>query len=154
MSYVDSNLMAGEQVIHRARLHWGIFILPAILIFIGLIIFLSAAVSGGAGAAVGFIVLLVFAIPMIRATITYFTAEFAVTSRRVIIKRGLISRRTLELNHNRVEGLAVNQGAIARIFGAGSIRVNGTGGTQQDVPFISNPMEFRRNALETIDASS
>lgn len=154
MSYVDSNLMTGEQVIHRARLHWGIFVLPAILIFIGLIIFIAAAVSGGAGAVVGFIVLLIFAIPMIRATITYFTTEFAVTSRRVIVKRGLISRRTLELNHNRVEGLAVNQGVIARIFRAGSIRVNGTGGTNQDVPFIYDPMEFRRNALEIIDASS
>lgn len=77
----------------------------------------------------------------------------AATSRRVIAKRGLIRRNTLELNHQRVEGLAVNQGVIARVFNAGTIVVNGTGGTRQGIPFISNPMEFRRNALETIDNS-
>ena len=61
--------------------------------------------------------------------------------------------RPLELNHNRVEGLALEQGIIARIFNAGTITVNGTGGTEQEIPFIIRPMEFRRNALEVIDAN-
>ena len=155
MSYVDNNLMTGEQVVHRARLHWGIFVGPAILLFIGVIIAISlgAAIGGGGGVFVAFIVLVFFSIPMIRAVITYLTTEFAVTSRRVIAKRGLISRNTLELNHQRVEGLAVSQGVISRIFNAGTIVVNGTGGTRQAIPYISGPMEFRRNALETIDNS-
>ena len=154
MSYVDDNLLTGEQVVHRARLHWGIFVGPAILAFLGLIILIIAAAAGGGGAAVGIFVLLIFCIPLLLAVITYLTSEFAVTTRRVIVKRGFIRRRTLELNHNRIEGLSVNQGIMARIFRAGTIVVNGTGGTRQGVPFISNPMEFRRNALETIDASS
>lgn len=150
MGYVDSNLMTGEQVIHRARLYWGIFVVLGILMFVGLIILIISAASGGSGGAAGSIIaLLIFAIPTIRAAITYLTTELPITSRRVIVKRGLISRRTLELNHNRVEGLAVSQGIIARIFGAGNIRVNGTGGTNQNIPFISNPLEFRPNALGT-----
>lgn len=154
MSYIEDNLMSGEQVIHRARVHWGIFVGPAILLFPGLIIAILVGAEMGGGAFIAFVILLVFAIPMIRAVITYLTTEFGVTSRRVIVKRGLISRRTLELNHNRIEGLSVNQGWIARIFNAGTIVVNGTGGTSQGVPFISSPMDFRRNALETIDISS
>ena len=155
MSYVDDNLLSGEQVVHRARLHWGIFVGPAILAFVGLIIFLAAAGAGGGGGAVaGFFALLIFSIPLLLAVITYLTSEFAVTTRRVIVKRGFIRRRTLELNHNRIEGLSVSQGILARIFGAGTIVVNGTGGTRQGVPFISSPMEFRRNALETIDTGA
>ena len=155
MSYVDSNLMSGEQVIHRARLHWGIFVFPSIVLFIGLLIAIvvGAGIGGMGGLVVAVIVLLLFAIPMFSGLVTFLTTEFAITSRRVIAKRGLISRRTLELNHQRVEGLAVNQGVIARIFGAGTITVNGTGGTKQGIPFISGPMEFRRNALEVIDAN-
>ena len=153
-SYVDSNLMSGEQVVHRARLHWGIFIGPAIVSFIGFIIFVAlAAAAGGGGAAGGLFVWILFTIPLLLAVITYLTSEFAITSRRVIVKRGFIRRRTLELNHSRIEGLSVSQGILARIFGAGTIVVNGTGGTRQGVPFIAGPMEFRRNALETIDAS-
>ena len=154
-SYVDSNLMSGEQVVHRARLHWGIFVGPAILIFIGLIIvIIAASIGGGAGAAIGFIILIILAIPMIRSVIRYLTTEFAVTSRRVIVKWGFIRRGTIELNHNRVESLNFRQGIIDRMFGAGTIIVIGTGGTPQPVHYISNDMEFRRNALETIDASS
>ncbi len=153
-SYVDANLMSGEQVVHRARLHWGIFVGPAIILFIGLIIALVAgdAIGGGGGAFTALVILVLFAIPIIRATIRYVTTEFAVTSRRVIVKAGFVKRTTLELNHNRVEGLSVNQGIIARVFNAGTITVLGTGGTRQGVLFILAPMEFRRNALETIDA--
>ena len=156
MSYVDDNLAAGEQVLHRAKLHWGIFVGPAILLFIGVIIAISvgAGVGGGGGAFLALVILLLFAIPTIRALVTYLTTEFAVTSRRVIAKEGFIRRHTLELNHNRVEGLRLDQGVIARVFNAGTITVNGTGQSRQRIRFIINPMEFRRNALEVIDASS
>ena len=155
MSYVDDNLAAGEQVLHRAKLHWGIFLGPAILLFIGFIIAIAvgAGVGGGGGAFLTLVILLLFAIPILLALKTYLTTEFAVTSRRVITKRGFIRRHTLELNHNRVEGLALDQGIIARIFNAGTITVNGTGGSEQEIPFIIRPMEFRRNALEVIDAN-
>jgi hypothetical protein len=55
------------------------------------------------------------------------------------------------LNHRQVEGLEVSQGIFERIFNAGTINVNGTGGRPYPVKFIYGPMEFRRNALETID---
>ena len=156
MSYVDDNLMSGEQVLHRAVLHWGIFVGPAIVLFIGLLLIalpIGVAIGGAGGFFTALMIILLFAIPIIRVVITYLTTEFAVTSRRVIVKRGLIGRNTLELNHARVEGLAVRQGVINRIFNAGTIVVNGTGGTRQTIPFIAAPMEFRRNALETIDAN-
>ena len=126
------------------------------MLFIGLIIAIPAGtgVGGGGGAILALFILLVFGIPTIRALVGYWVSEFAVTSRRVIVKEGLISRHTLELNHNRVEGLGVHQGVIGRIFNAGTIVVNGTGGTRQPVRSISQPMEFRRSALETIDANS
>ena len=116
MSYVDDNLAAGEQVLHRANLHWGIFVGPGILLFIGVIIAIAAGagVGGGGGAFLALVILLLFAIPIIRALVVYLTTEFAVTSRRVIAKKGFIKRHTLELNHNRVEGLALDQGVIAR----------------------------------------
>ena len=98
MSYVDDNLAAGEQVLHRAKLHWGIFVGPAILLSIGFIIAIAvgAGVGGGGGAFLALVILLLFAIPTIRALVVYLTTEFAVTSRRVIAKRGFIKRQTLE----------------------------------------------------------
>ena len=159
MSYVDDNLMSGEQVVHRARVHWGIFVGPGILLFIGLIIAISvgAAIGGAGGAIAALVILILFSIPMLNAVITYLTTELAVTSRRVIAKWGFVRRETRELNHRQVESLEVNQGIVARMFNAGNVSVRGSGGTfvggKNGIRYISNPMEFRRNALETIDNS-
>ena len=155
MSHVDDNLTGGEEVLHRAKLHWGIFVGPAILLFIGLIIAISVGdgVGGGVGAFLALVILFLFAMPILLALKTYLTTEFAVTTRRVIVKEGFIRRIALELNRNRVEGLAVQQGVIARIFNAGTVVVMGTSGTKQPARFIVNPMEFWRNALEVIDAN-
>ncbi len=101
----------------------------------------------------GLLTIILSAIPMLKAVIKYLTNEFAVTTRRVMVKQGFIKRETIELNHNQVESLQVSQGIIARLFNAGTVVVNGTGQTRAPVDFVHRPMEFRRNALETIDNS-
>lgn len=106
MSYVDDNLMSGEQVVPRAHLHWGIFVGPAIWLVIGLVLGGIFFGQGKGWIWLGLLTIILLTIPMIRAVITYLTTEFAVTSRRVIVKAGLVSRRTLELNHNRIEASA------------------------------------------------
>ena len=72
------------------------------------------------------------------------SSEFAITNKRVIIKIGLISRHTLEMNLSKVESINVDQSITGRILGYGSITVIGTGGTTELFHNIANPMEFRR----------
>jgi hypothetical protein len=60
--------------------------------------------------------------------------EWLLTSRRVIIKVGLISRRTIEMNLERIESIGVDQGIFGRIFGYGTITMIGTGGTKEPWP--------------------
>ncbi len=124
--YVDNNLVRDEVVVYRAKIHWSIFLNPFII----------------------------FIIPLITRLATYLTTEMAVTSRRVIGKQGLFKRETLDLNHTRVESVIVNQGILGSIFNSGTIEVRGTGGSSFSFIGISNPMEFRRHALEQIDERS
>ncbi|MBC8230730.1 PH domain-containing protein [bacterium] len=113
--YVESNLTAGEQVVYEAKLHWSIFVsLRAIFTL------------------------------WIAPFIAWFTSEFAITNKRVIIKVGLISRRTLEMNLAKIESVNVNQGVLGRILNYGSITVIGTGGTRERFSRISQPLEFRK----------
>ncbi len=123
MGYVDDNLMAGEQVMHRTRLHWTIFVSLKALFTL----FISPLVA--------------------RAT-----SEFAVTNRRVIIKVGLVSRKTVELNLEKVESIGVEQTILGRILGYGAIVVVGTGGTKEPFPRIADPMGFRRAVNEATEA--
>ena len=68
---------------------------------------------------------------------------YAVTNKRVIIKTGVISRRTVELVLAKCEGIQVIQSIAGRIFGYGSIVVT-TGGATNCYYYVTNPYRFKR----------
>jgi Bacterial PH domain len=137
MSYVDSNLLPGEQVIFRGRLHGIIFTLPIGLAVIGI---LSLTVSGVLGISLlGAAAILGFA-----SLVQFISSEFAVTNRRVILKEGFIRRRTIELLLQKVESIDVRQGIFARMCDYGDIIVVGTGATHEPFTLIASPLELRR----------
>jgi uncharacterized membrane protein YdbT with pleckstrin-like domain len=139
MSYVDRNLLQGEEVIYRARLHLVIFALPAGIAALGLI--LAVVVASWTVASVFLVLAIVVAFPRY---IRFVSSEFAVTNRRVIVKVGLVYRRTLELVLAKVETVGVEQSIMGRVLNYGTIVVTGTGGTKEPFKDIANPLEFRR----------
>lgn len=118
-SYIHQVLTPNEHVAYEARLHWIIFLSPANLFSFWLKPFLRRA-----------------------------TSEFAITNKRVVIKVGLISRRTLEMNLSKIESVNVNQSLFARLLGYGTIVVIGTGGTREAFHDIADPLIFRRKFQE------
>jgi uncharacterized membrane protein YdbT with pleckstrin-like domain len=139
--------MRDETIVYKANIHWFIFI-PGIIFFIIGLFLLSGEPNPFGGIAI-----LIAIFSLIKAFITRTTTELAITSKRVIAKIGLIRRSTIELNHNKIESFNVDQGIFGRIFGFGTLIVNGTGGGKTPISNIDDPLEFRRNAMETIDAN-
>ena len=148
MSYIEKNLMGGESILYRGKLHWIVFLWP-IIWFIIAIMFFS---GGGDTAADSGLFILIAILTGIASFINYTTSEFGITNKRVIAKVGFIRRNSLEVLLNKVEGIQVNQGIWGRILGFGSITVSGTGGTKNPFHKISAPLEFRRRAQEQIAA--
>ncbi|MEI7790596.1 MAG: PH domain-containing protein, partial [Alphaproteobacteria bacterium] len=100
-SYVRSNLIAGEEVVYETGLHPIIYLSPAALIFGGIV--LGTVINPSIGA-----VLLGFGVlSLAGAWLRQWAGEFAVTNRRVIVKLGFISRRTIEINLSKVESVEV-----------------------------------------------
>ena len=146
MGYVDKHLLEGERVVYRARLHRIIFVPPIVLAVLGHVVavfadsyFKSREAAGIAGGALLIVAILV-AFPRY---IRYATSEFAVTNKRVIVKVGLIYRKTLELVLAKVETIGVEQTIMGRIFNYGTIVVTGTGGTKEPFKDIARPLDFR-----------
>lgn len=89
------------------------------------------------------------------------TTEIAVTSERLVYKKGLIARHVGELNVDRIEGVSVRQGVLGRIFGYGRVLIRGMGVGEVLLPSIEAPIEFRRaiqeaksmNDQDKVDAS-
>ena len=145
MGYIDDNLMSGEQVVYRAKLHWVVFLGPIIFAVIAFMFF-----AGGGDTAAGGFFLLIAIIWGISAFISFKTSEFGITNKRVLIKVGFIRRSSLETLLTKVEGIQVNQGILGRIMNYGTILVKGTGGTSNPFHKIEAPLEFRKKVQEQI----
>lgn len=73
------------------------------------------------------------------------TTEIAVTNRRLILKRGLVSRKVEEMRVDFIEGADVNQTIMGRIFGYGQIKTYGTGTENIYFPkYTADAIGFRR----------
>jgi len=137
MGYIESNLLPDEKVVYNAKLHSVIFWKPCALMVLGAVFLFILPIAG-------MIVLAIGLIALIPPVIDYTTSEFGVTNKRVIIKVGLIRRRTLELLLRHVEAILVDQSVTGRILNYGSVTLTGTGGVRETFGNISNPLEFRR----------
>ena len=90
-------------------------------------------------------------IPLVLVFLRVWTTELAITKHKVIDKTGFIRRNTIELRLSKVEGLSVDQGVLGRIFNFGTINITGTGGIKTPIPYIKNPVEFRRVLNEFLE---
>jgi hypothetical protein len=154
MRYIEASLVPGETVVYQTRLHWIVMlrhILLGLLLLAGSGALLSRLlnqprlgiarehlIEGGAAA------LLVCGIVAIVAGMVRRNAtEMAVTTRRVVIKQGLMNRKTIEMLLNKIETIEVSEPMAGRMFGYGSITMVGTGGTSEPFHKIAHPLQFR-----------
>jgi uncharacterized membrane protein YdbT with pleckstrin-like domain len=161
MGYIEKNLIPGEHVVFKTRLH-SITILyhstiGVLIAAFGFFAFYKSTTVGGGGqsriwAIAGAISLLIGAITVIFAILKRNATEMAVTNRRVLIKTGFASRRTIELLLQNVESIVINEPFFGRILGYGTVVVRGTGGTPEPFDRIAKPMEFRRCVQEQSEA--
>ena len=72
------------------------------------------------------------------------TTERALTNKRLIIKRGLISRKTEEISCNRIEEVNLSQTVIQRILGSGDILIRGVGAGEILLRNIDDPIGVQK----------
>jgi len=153
MGYVDENLITGEEVRYRARLHWTALAqwhaLAVILVILGIALIVLGVMRDLIGATIsGGVLLAIAIIVLVAASVYRSSAEFAITNKRVILKTGIVQRRTIELFLSKIETVGVDQGLVGRMLDFGTIRLSGTGGTTEPFHHIARPLEFRRQVQE------
>ena len=163
MSYVEKHLIPGESVQYETKLHWivmlGHIAIAAAFEFLALT-FLIGSFSSWKSAPVApprmvmYVgTLICFAlggiflfVGLLKRKVT----EMAVTSKRVIVKTGIAERRTVEILLSRIESVAVDEPALGRLLGYGTVIVRGTGGTPETFEKIYHPLEFREQVQRQI----
>lgn len=125
MPYVTKSLGANERLLMIGRFPWPYHVVAwAALLLLGLV-------------AVGVII-------FIAMQVHFATTESALTTRRVVYKKGLFTRQTMELGLTSIEQVELKQGFWGRVFGFGQIVISGSGDGHIVTHPLADPVRFRR----------
>ena len=123
MGYIEQSSSGDEKIIAKFGIHWISFVFP--LIFTLVIIGLPS---------------------LIRLIFT----EYGVTTKRIVLKKGFIARRTEEMKNTKVETVEISQGILGRILGYGDIKVTGQGISNVVFKTVSSPLKAKMKIEEAI----
>lgn len=137
-TFVENSLISGEKIEKQAIVTWWsqFWYILFSLMFIATVFFFIFSL-----------------LCVLVAIINVITTELAVTNKKVIGKTGFIRRLSIDLPLNKLESINIHQSILGRIFGFGKVSIRGIGGNAVTIPFIKNPMEFRRIVMGLIDNS-
>lgn len=72
------------------------------------------------------------------------TTEIAITTKRLVLKEGLVARRVDEMNIDRIESVHVYQSVLGRLCDFGVVMVRGMGIGEIVLPVLAEPVKIRR----------
>ena len=118
MGYIEKTLVGDEKIEKHFKLHWIVYVKHILFFWLFFpIIWLVQAVF----------------------------IEYALTTKRVVTKEGIISRDSEEMRLVKVETVEVKQGIIGRMLGYGNVHISGTGSSNVIFSTVSNPIEVKKS---------
>ena len=149
---VRMKMSADEKVLFKTRFSRRIFFRPIVLALLCLVLAIIIKVqtfeyhSYVSWAFVG-----IGGMTLLRPIIHYFSSQFVVTNKRVIVRHGFIARRSYDMLLKKIESVGVNQGLLERLFwGSGTLVITGTGGTKEDFPNVGAATTFQKHLNEML----
>jgi membrane protein YdbS with pleckstrin-like domain len=146
VAYPDDLLTEGEQIIIHEHPHWKMLILPVFvfLVTIGLGAFLASLVAAQSWHVAAWIVLAVIGLGLIgwltiAPLIRWLTTHFVVTTRRVIVREGVITRQGIDIPMSRISSVRFTQGPVERMLGCGTLIIESSSDEPldfEDIPHV------------------
>jgi len=148
MSYVKHVLQAGEEIRHYAKVHWIIYFWGLIFMALALVLFVvgEMATRGRSFWLIcAGLLAIVALLQLFQAWWKAWNTEICVTNKRIIYKKGFISRDTVEMQMDKVGSVDVKQSVLGRILDYGNVTLIGPGGQREPLPGVASPIELRNH---------
>ena len=134
VGYIQESLSNGEEVKALFELHWF--------------------------SKIPMVIWIILAIPTLGLTLVLALWEWlklrnieqGVTNKRVVLKKGIISRKSEEMKISSIETVEIIQGVMGRVFGFGTVKVTGRGISDLVFKNINDPMDVKRK-IESVGAA-
>src|SRR6185295_5510700 len=100
-------------------LHWIVYLRAMLIAVVGIVLISIESANAASDAVLSSTAVLfgaLFLMSFAHAWFIRWITEFAVTDRRVIYKRGFITRHTAEMNMDKIESVQVDQSVLGRLL--------------------------------------
>lgn len=140
--HIQQLLLDGETVLNIAQIHPAIYWKSIAMLVFGLLLLMPAFNLG-----VFFII--VAGILAVYAWMTKHFLMLALTSKRVLLRYGIIKLDVVQIHHRKIESVELGWTILGQLLGYASVMITGTGSRVSVIPFIANAPQFRKE-LEQI----
>lgn len=140
--HIEKHLSNGEEIKYSTRIHWLVFISPALIISL---LFLLFSLFGGYDFKSSFNLYIISFIIMnfLMLLIDYRFTEIVCTNKRLFYKTGVFNINVSEFYYSKIEGINLEQTLIDTWIKRGSISITGTGNNSIEIKSIQDPIEFK-----------
>jgi len=139
--YIDRTLLPDETILYRTKKHWIIFLTPLALTIVAFFFFFNAN---------PFVVKISF-LPALAAAFSwgyefldYFTSDYAITDKRILMKEGFFFRHTNDTRLSTIANVSVNQSLLGQLLNYGTVMINSFGGGTDPFTEIDGPFQFQK----------
>jgi uncharacterized membrane protein YdbT with pleckstrin-like domain len=125
--YINNLLGENEKLLLVTRQHWFV-LFGSILIEIFFIFVILAAITAvsfflSPFASIGFLVLLIPLVSMVRDVLIWYNRQYIVSNRRVMQVNGIINKNVIDSSLEKVNDVKMSQSFFGRIFNYGSVEI-------------------------------
>jgi membrane protein YdbS with pleckstrin-like domain len=140
VAYPDDLLVEGEQVVTHRHPHWKMLVVPVLvlLLVVAVCCYLAALVRNQSWAPVAWLALAAVGVAVVgwltvAPVVRWRTTHFVVTTRRVLVREGLLSRHGMDIPMARINSVRFRHTVLERMLGSGTLVIESAS---------DDPMEF------------
>ena len=161
MAYPDELLVDDERVVLHKHPHPKMLVVPVLvfLVTVGLAVYLAALARNLSWATIAWIVLAVVAVAVVvRFTLVplvrWRTTHFVVTTRRVLVREGVVSRQGIDIPIGRINSVQFRHTIVERLLGCGTLVIESASDEPlefEDVPGVEKVHSMLYNQMSELD---
>ncbi|MDQ1713202.1 MAG: hypothetical protein QOE45_2652 [Frankiaceae bacterium] len=163
MGYPRRLLNEDEDVVFDLHPHWKALVVPSLLapVVVFAATFGAGKVPKGSAQgklrlAIALLAVVAFGWFVVRPYVVWFTTHFVVTTRRVLMREGLIARKGRDIPIFRINDVTFSHTVVERLFGAGTLVVESAGErgqvTLHDIPHVEDVQREIYTLMDADDA--
>ena len=128
MAYPAKLLAPGEAIVYELKPHWRGLIVPFFFFLIELFLLTWLFITFSDNNVLRWIIGVVFVIVVVGWSLVPFlrwmTTQYVFTDRRIIIRKGLLTKQGKDMPLSKTNNITFNQGILGRVFNYGNLDID------------------------------